>query len=300
MKRSIFTLVLCSITVALWAQPVFKAGWNNYPIGTLTHEYGYNVAFADSIKLNITDSSQIFTSPDSLVILVVSFPFRDKSIYKTVHYLNAKKLEIKTEDYKDDNLLKSKEWRYDDKGFKTYYTEENKVNGSSFRKSYDHFTDKKTGDVIVTETSYNNGRVEFYTKSYYDKKNVKYKEVRLNDNNKDVVHIESFFYGENGKLKERSIFFPEWHVTKKFEEKEGNEIPKCFRIMPVGIADKATLPGRMMYIKKVLTKNQMTILDGECHDFEFKFRNFSNCELVVCSTNVNNGKRVVFRYKEKP
>jgi hypothetical protein len=234
------------------------------------------------------------------VILTISFPFREKSVYKTINYLSGKKQLIKTEEFRDDNPLVTKEWRYDDKGFKTLYYEDNKMNGKNYKKTYEHTTDKKNGETIVTESSYFNGKIEFYTKSYYDKKNVKYKEVRLNDNNKDVVHIESFIYGENGKLKERSVFFPEWHVTKKFAEKGGDAAPKCFKTMPVGIADKPTLSSKQIYLKKVLTKNQFIVLSSECEEFEYRFRNFSNCEIVVTPTHVNNAKKVIFRYKEKP
>src|SRR5205814_1785822 len=140
-------------------------------------------------------------------------------LHKTIHYFNNKKHIIKTEEYKGgDNLVLVNEWKYDEKDRKAFYSEDNKVNGKSYKKNYTYSTDKKSGETVVTESSYFNGRIEFYTKSYYDKKGMMYKEVRLNDNNKDVVHIESFTYGENGKVKERTVYFPEWRVTKKFQE----------------------------------------------------------------------------------
>ena len=299
MKKYAFTAILLMFYTTLLAQATFKAGWNTCNTGTLTHEYTYSYVYKDSIRLYITDSLQVFTSTDSLTILTLTFPYHDKSVYKTINYLNPKKLLIKTEEYKDDNMQVSKEWKYDDKQRKNYSFEDNKLNGNNYKKYYEYNTDKKNGDMVISETAYFNGKVEFYTKTYIDKKNVKYKEIRLNDNNKDVVHIETFIYGADGKLQERSVFFPEWKVTRKFPEKQDNMLPKCSRVLPVGIPDKVNLHTRIAYMKKVLVKNQLILNDKDCDHFAFTFRNFTNCEIVVATTNVNNGKKVVFRYKDK-
>lgn len=298
MKKVIFILLFLAVTSGIVAQPVFKAGWNTYKTGTITREYAYNFN-NDTAKLSFIDSTLILTSTDSLVTMTLHYPPRDKSVYKTVHYFNEKKQILKTEEYKDENMTMSYEWRYDAKNRKEYYVEDNKVSGNNFRKTYDYFNDKKSGDNIVTETSYYNGRVEFYTKSYYDRKSVKYKEVRLNDNNKDVVHIETFYYGDNGKLKQRSVYFPEWKVTKKFDEKEGNMQPKCAKCLPVGTAEKILLPTKVAFIKRLLGRNKALLSDPECDQFEYIFKNFTNCEIIVSTTNVNNAKKVLFRYKEK-
>jgi hypothetical protein len=285
----------------LQAQSTFKAGWNTYPVGTVIHEYSYAVnVVADSIRLGLSDSSYTYTSPDSLVTMTVSHPLRDKSVYKTIHYFNSKKQIIKTEEYKDDNQQSLSEWKYDDKNRKLCHVQENKVTGNSYRKTYDYAAEKKSGDFIVTENSYYNGRVEFFTKSYYNKSLVKYKEVRLNDNNKDVIHIETFSYGDNGKVKERSVYFPEWKVTKKFPENEGMMPEKCYRSLPPGIADRPTLSSQLAYIKKVVAKNKAVLQDAQCSSFEYTFNYPPTCEVIVSPTRVNKNMKVVFRYKEKP
>ena len=296
----LFLIYLFSFfSTSLLAQATFKAGWSTYPTAMIIHEYAYTLPNNDTAKLSLTDSDKIFISPDSLVTVTLSYPFRDKSVYKKIHYFNDKKQIARTEEYKDDNLLISNEWRYDDKNRKNFHYEDNKVTGNNFRKTYDYATDKKTGDIIVSENSYYNGRIEFYTKTYYDKHSVKYKEVRLNDNNKDVVHVESFFYGENGKLKERSVYFPEWKVTKKFEEKEGSQLPACYKSMPVGTAEKITIPGKVPVMKRLIARAMPLLMKPECDQFEYTFKNFTNCDIVISNSNLANTKKVVFRYKEK-
>lgn len=300
MRAYIFWVLFCAFGNSLIAQTTFKSGWNTYATGSVIHEYSYNFNSGDSIRLYLVDSSVILTSNDSLVTMVINYPYHDNSIYKTTTLLNNKKQIIKTEEYKDEALQVTKEWRYDEKNRKIFHSEDNKATGNNFRKNYEYSIDKKSGETIVTESSYFNGKIEFYTKLYYDKNSVKLKEVRYNDNNKDIVHIESYSYGENGKVKERSVYFPEWKVTRKFAEKEGNQLPKCFKALPMGTAEKVYLNTRIAFMKKIITKNQALFSDKDCHDFEYKFSNFSNCDIVVVSTNVNNAKRAIFRYKEKP
>lgn len=300
MKKAITFLGLLAICAGSYAQSTFKAGWNNYQTGMIIHEYTYNCTYTDSFRLSLTDSSVIYTTADSMVTEAVSYHQRDNSVYKTINYFNGKKQPTKTEEYKDENLVKVNEWKYDDKGRKISASEDNRQNSKVLKWNYDYSTDKKTGETIVTESEYYNGRIEFYTKSYYDKNFQKIKEVRLNDNNKDVVHIETYVYGENGKVKERTVFFPEWKKTTKFEEHQGELPAKCFRTMPMGTTDKISLNTRIPFIKKFMTRMQSTILDRDCDDFEYKFVNSTaNCEIVVTATKVNNGKRLVFRYKEK-
>ena len=299
MKKIITLIALISICVSAHAQPTFKAGWNNYQTGMIIHEYTYNYTFTDSFRLFLTDSSVIFATADSMVTEAVSSHLHDNAVYKTVHFFNNKKEVTKTEEYKDENLQQANEWRYDEKGRKIFQSEDNKLNGNNYKKNYDYFTDKKSGETIVTESAYYNGKIEFYTKSYYDKNNQKTKEVRLNDNNKDVIHIETYVYGENGKVKERSVYFPEFKVTKKFEEHEGDLLPKCFKTMPMGTAEKINLHTRISFIKRLMMRMQATLSDKDCDEFEYKFSNGSNCEIIVSSTKVNNTKKLIFRYKDK-
>ena len=301
MNRILFVILLLTFHCSVQSQSLstFKGGWNTYQTATLIHQYTYVYSANDTSKMTMTDSAMIFISPDSLVTLTVTFPMREKSVYKKVQYFNESKLIVRTEEYKDENLMVMNEWKYDDKHRKTYHFEDNKINGNNYRKTYDYSTDKKTGDVIASECSYFNGRIEFYTKEYFNKKNVKYKEVRLNDNNRDVVHVENFYYGENGKLKERSVYFPEWKVTKKFEEKGGNVAPECYRALPVGTAERITIAGKVPFIKRLIARNQFLFTNPECQVFEFTFRNFLNCDIVIKSDGQSVNRNVVFKYKEK-
>ena len=299
MKKAFAFLVLLTSAFCSYSQATFKAGWNTYQAGMIIHEYTYNYTFTDSFRLYLADSSVIYATADSMVTMQVGTHYRDNSIYKTIHTFNGKKQVTKTEEYKDENLQQSNEWRYDDKVRKTYQLEDNKLTGNSYKKNYDYSSDKKTGETIITESAYFNGKIEFYTKSYYDKENQKIKEVRLNDNNKDIIHVESYVYGENGKVKERSVYFPEFKVTKKFEEREGTLPVKCFRSMPMGTAEKINLHTRISFIKRFMTRMEPVIFDKDCDEFEYKFTNGSNCDIIVASTKINNAKKLTFRYKEK-
>jgi hypothetical protein len=281
-----------------YGQPVFKVGWNTYKTGIVVYEYTYNLTNTDSIRMSLADSTQTFSTSDSLVTLTVHYSPREKTLFKTANFYNSKKQLVKTEEYKDDNLLLSKEWRYDEQNRKNFYYEDNKTKGVNYRKTYEYSGDKKTGEVIASECSYYNGKIEFYTKSYFNKSNVKYKEVRLNDNNKDVVHIESYTYGGNGRVKERSVYFPEWKVTRKFEEHEGSEPAKCYQTIPLPASERVMLNARMIFLKKLIAKNQAMIYDKDCSDFEYKFSKV-NCEVAVYPTKVNKGRAVVFKLRER-
>ena len=298
MKKIIFSFIILLSTADIWAQATFKAGWETYKTAMIIHEYTYNYSFNDSFRLALADSAEILVAPDSAVVMQVNFPFREKTISKTINYFNAKKQVIKTEEYRGDNLTMLHEWRYDEKNRKSYYFEDNKLSGKNYKKNYEYSTDKKTGDFVVTESSYYNGKIEFYTKSYYDKKTVKYKEVRLNDNNKDVIHIESYTYGDNGKVKERSVFFPEFKVTKKFTEPGGDDAPKCIKATPLNPAEKIYGPGKAIYLKNFLRKIQAMVTDPECSEFQYTFSNHVY-EIYVCTTKVNNGRQIIMRYKER-
>ena len=298
MKRTITLLAMLIASVSSWSQENFKAGWNTYKTGMIIHEYTYNFSATDSFKLYITDSATILVSSDSGVVVAVSYPLREKYFNKTINYFNPKKQVIKTEDYRGDNLLMSREWKYDEKNRKNYYYEDNKVSGKNYKKNYEYATDKKNGDIIITESSYYNGRVEFYTKSYYDKNSVKYKEVRLNDNNKDIIHIESYTYGENGKVKERSVFFPEFKVTKKFVEPDADDPPTCTKIMSLGTAEKVYPPGKAIYLRNFLKKIQSLLSNPECPGYKYKYSNALN-EILINSTKASNGGQLIFRYKER-
>ena len=299
MKHLFIFLLACFIIIDCTAQKSFKAGWNTYSTGYLIHEYTYAMQFQDTLKLNQTDSALIYCTLDSLVRMTVTFPYKQKDSFKTINIYNSRKLLVRTEEYKNELLLYSKDWKYDDKDRQVLFLTDNKVNGNTYKKIYEYSVDKKGGDMVVSESSYINGRIEFYTKGYINKQNQKYKEVRLNDNNKDIVHVETFTYGDNGKVKLRSVYFPEWKVTKNFDEYEGTIPLKCFSYLPIVLIDKITVPGRVAFLKKLLVKNRALFNDTECHEFDHKFTNKFTCEVEVLTTKVNNGRNVIFKYKER-
>lgn len=296
--RKVFTIcLLLGAAGFARAQATFKCGWTTYKTAAIVHEYTYSYVYNDSFRLYLADSSKTFIAPDSAATLTVSNPYRDNSKCQLACYYNAKKKVIKSEEYKDNLIQITKEYKYDDKNRKTMATEDNRQTNGNFKKVFDYSTDKN-GDFIISEVSYYNGRIEFYTKTYYDKNNQKYKEVRLNDNNKDIVHVENFSYNQAGKLRERSVYFPEFKVTKKFPEPGGDGPAKCYKSQPLNISDKPSLHTKIAFLKKVLGKNATTLLDPDCKDFEYRFFT-SDCEVIISTTKTNNIKQVVFRYKEK-
>ena len=299
MKNIIALLILLTASPLLFAQTTFKAGWNTYQVSMVIREYTYSYTYTDSFKLFLTDSAVTYVANDSMVTQTTYYRLHDKAIYKVVNYLTGKKQVIKTEEYKDDNLQVVSEWKYDEKGRKTYSLEDNKLTGNVYKKNFDYATDKKTNEAVMTESAYFNNKIEFYTKSYFDKNGVKTKEVRLNDNNKDVIHIENYVYGANGKVKERSVYFPEFKVTKKFEEREGLLLPKCFTVAPMGVKEKINIHARVSFMKKFLASKAAVIFDKDCDEFSYKFISGTYCDIVVASSKTNNVKKVTFRYREK-
>ncbi len=287
------------VPAAVQAQPTFKTIWKTYNTGWVIHEYTFNYVHTDSVHLYLTDSAITYVSSDSLVSMTEYFRNRETAKYKTVNYLSAKKQLLKTEDYKDETLQEINEWRFDEKNRKSQHYKDNKVNGNSYKKQYEYTTDKKSGEAMTVESSYFNNQIEFYTKMYFNSRNQMIKEVRLNDNNKDIIHVETFVYGENGKVSQRSVYFPEFQVTKKFEESAGSIPAKCFEFAPAGIFEKPGLNNKVSYTRKVLLKNHAKIADPACKEFEFVFLNGSACAVTVASTKVNNGKIVKYRFREK-
>ena len=298
MKTSILSFLLFVLIGSVTAQPTFKCGWTTYKTAAIIHEYTYSYTFQDSVKLYLADSTKTFIAPDSQATLMIDYPFHDNNRYETISYYNEKKRVVKTEEYKDKLLQVMREYKYDDKGRKTYQFEDNKQNNNNYKKTFDYGVDKASGDAVISEVSSFNGRVEFYTKSYFDKKNQKYKEVRLNDNNKDIVHVENFYYNTAGRLADRSVYFPEFKVTKKFPESNAEVPAKCYKSQPVNVPEKVFLHNKVTFLKKLLTKNMALLLDKDCNEFEYKFKN-AECEVIVSTTKTNNIKQVIFRFREK-
>lgn len=298
-------LIICCLLFFVSAsnaqqQPLtFKAGWKTYNLGMMIHEYTYSYTHTDSARLYVTDSAKTYVSSDSMVSMELIFKNKDKTEYKTVYYLNNKKQTIKSEAYKDDVLQETNEWKYEDKNMISIHFKTNNINATTYKKTFTYNIDKKSGESVTNECSYYNGKIEFYTRYYYNNKNQLYKEVRLNDNNKDIVHTETFVYGENGKVSERSVYFPEFKVTKKFDEPAGKIPAACFAMMPMGTLEKANLRTRISFIKRVIQKNIKTINNPECKSYEYTFTNRLNCTITIATTKINNGKIVRYQYKEK-
>ncbi len=298
MKNSLFAgILLLHSTAVLCAQPTFKAGFKTYNTAMVIHEHTYT--FLDTAHITLTDSAITYVATDSSVTMTEYFSNRDRSVYKTINYFSPKKQLLKSEDYKDDNLVEVNEWHYDDKNRKSTHTRENKMNNNHYKHLYEYATDKKSGETVVTESSYFNGKIEFFTKSYYNSEHVKVKETRLNDNNKDVVHVETYAYGENGKVKERTVFFPEFKVTKKFPEPAGQIPSKCFGLLPSGASPKANPVNKVTFIKWVYNKNKALLTDPGCKEYEYTFTGNSNYAITIATTKVNNAKQVTYRVKEK-
>lgn len=295
----LFAIPLLLSAPLLRAQQTFKAGWKTYTAGAIIHEYTYNYTHADSVRITPADSSKTYVAADSSVVMTEATRGRDANIYRTISYFNGRKLLLKSEDYKDDALQESNEWRYDEKGKKICHIRTNALTGNVYKKMYDYTADKKSGETVTIESSYYNGKIEFYTKMYYDKNNMMYKEVRLNDNNKDVIHIENYTYGENGKVRERSVYFPEFKTTKKFEEPAGNIPAKCYGVKPVGTLEKVNPMMRVPYIRRVIAKNMPILKDPGCKEFEYTFTNNVNCVITIATTKVNNARTIRYRFKQK-
>jgi len=297
MNRIYYIICLLTLPSLVWAQPTFKCGWNTYKTNMVIHEYTYSFVLKDSVKLYLEDSAKYFVAPDSAAVLKVGYPMRDNITFKEANWFNIKKKLTKKEEYKGNELMSVAEYKYDDKFRKIMQTEENKVTSSNYKKVYDYSIEKATGNTIISEVSYFNGRVEFYTKTYYDNASHKIKEVRLNDNNKDIVHVEDFIYGANGKVKQRSVFFPEFKVTKKFDELGGDDPIKCFRAQPLVTTEKVMNNNKISFLKRFLHKNAPLLLDKDCHTYEYKFQN-TTVEIVISTVPVNNIKQVIIRIKE--
>ncbi len=300
-KNLFLSTLFISVVGAANAQNVepgsFKCGWNTYKAVTVIHEYTFSYVLKDSVKLYLADSAKTYIAKDSECVMSTSFPFRDANTFKSASYYKQRKL-VKSEEYRDKDLLNSKEFKYDDKGRRSGLIEFNSVTGARSKKSFDYSSDKSTGEAVVTEVSYVNDQVEFYTKSYYNKENQKIKEVRLNNNNKDIVHTETFSYNEAGKLKERKVHFHEFNVTKTFPESVGENPAKCFRMTGMNMPEKPTPATKVAFLKKLIMKNKVLLSDPDCKEFEYKF-NSPDCEVIASSIKGSSNKQVVFRWKER-
>ncbi len=282
------------------AQTSFRVGQEVYQTGTIQSIYTYYYEFKDSFKIKIIDSCQIFSTSDSLVNLTTNYLLAESIIKKNVDILNNKKKVIRNETYTNANLEKIINIKYDNKtGMKSVYEEDNKVNGNKYYKIYDYETDKSSGGLIATETSSLNGKIESYTKEYFDKKKVKIKEVKLHSNNKTVMDIVNFFYDANGKLKERTIYFTDFKITKHFPEPQLTTIsPKCYLNYPLILTEKVTNKNKIVFLKKFMLKNKENFLKKDCADLLCKYISL-NYEISAKKSSDSQNRIIIFSIKEK-
>lgn len=291
MRRFFPLLLLLAFENDTHAQTSFTADFKTYNIATIIKEYRYNYQISDAISTSFIDSTVTWVGPDSLVTLSIDYP----SDHRTINYLNKKKQVLKTEYMRGETLMNYKVWRYDSFNRITYYeVKQIAAPGQSYIKTF-HFDNKKTAEgSSETEYSYFNGKQEFATTSYFDKKNVKQKEVRVNGGGL-TIHIETYRYDTHGRLRERSIYFPEYRTTKNFAESVGPD-PKCMKqfLLPKEIVTEAN---REKIITRELTKYKKPLLDKDCDNLEYKVSNTA-CEITISKEKESN-KIVIFKTLER-
>jgi hypothetical protein len=282
MMKFVLNIFLClMMAISCTAQNGMTVGKDKLPVGYVTHQYIYELTYKDSARLSLIDSVLILATKDSLFVEERNSPSGSGNVLVTDTWLNKQKKVLTTEESKNNVVNMTKEWSYDATGMTAVsYSENNREKGAVHREVYSKSTDRINGDVIIDITSYAGDKVEFYSKAYYDKSNRKYKEVRLNDNKKDVLHTENYTYNEAGKLVSRSVYFKEFNVTKTYKEPEAIESPKCYKNFPLQLPDRMGYANRLVLLKSFLQKNQATLQDKDCPEFEYNYKSF-NCELQV-------------------
>lgn len=294
MKRYLAAFLLILHTCCLYSQASFKVLFKTYPTGSIQRIYDYDYAFKDDVVFWLLDSSVRYISKDSMVILTINYPVKEKWT-QTVDYLNAKKQIVKTEHFIQDYLYKTTEWKYDTQNHVTYHAE---IEKDSKIKSYTRcysFDIKKTpeGCTEVEHCSLN-GKQEFTTFNYYDKKHNIQKQVRENDAHK-AMHIETYNYSSTGKLLSREVFFPEFGVTKYYKETWWDT--KCYKAIPY-TGDLITVENKEQALRKELLRNKIFLQTNECENMEYTLNNFANT-LIFKKGAEHNKKIATVVIKEK-
>ena len=276
------------------AQSTFQSGWKTYKTGTLAKQYDYSFDFGDSVRLAFLDSIATFASTDSSVTVSIENAPKSKPT-RTVNYLNSKKQVVKCEYYVGDALYKVNLWHYDTFNRITYFSyAETKAPVHNYVRTYSYQAEKTAEGTLEIERSSYNGKPEFTTEHYFNKKHMPLKDIRMNDVHQ-IEHIETFKYDANGHLKERSIFFPEFGVTKHFEEKHADT--KCIKNIPLG---KEHVPpaARELYMKRLVARNKLAFLSDDCPDLEYTFSNGA-IDIVVTKEKEHNRRKISFTTRER-
>ena len=286
-------------TINCFAQKTFKVDGETFVTGMITRQYLYDITFRDSFLLHLVDSEVVYATLDSGIIADFNWPIGGAYVAK-FWTMNKQRFPLKCRYFTADHLVSEQSWDYDPTGkIKLEFTEGDKAKGTLRKETYSYSEDKINGDQIILVSSTLNGKPEFFTKQYYDKRNLKYKEVRLADNKKDVVHTESFNYDEGGRLVSRSIHFNEFNTTKTFKEAESTVGGKCFKRLPLSLKERVTAGNKVQILRKMLGENQVIINDPSCKDFEYSFKSFS-CEILVKTNSKSGTKQAVLTIREKP
>lgn len=270
MRRTLLVLLLLTCLKAdLHAQSSFKVVFKTYPTGTITRTYLYDYDYKNEFLLWLTDSIVTYASKDSMVLMTLTYPVRDK-MKRSVSYLDKKKRIIKTEQYIQDYMAKSEEWKYDTLNRITYHSV--KETGSSYNsyvRTYTYNVEKTSEGTAEKENCYHAGHLEFATTDYYDKKHCILKQVRQNDAGK-TIHVETYTYDKFGRLSERELYFPEFGVTKHYKEDCADA--KCHKIAVLPY-EKVTESNIETILKKELIRYKVLLLGDDCEELEYKLIN---------------------------
>ncbi|NCX95409.1 MAG: hypothetical protein EBX41_03175 [Chitinophagia bacterium] len=259
-------------------------------------KYSYNFSLDDTNRLALTDSAKFFIAPDSQAVLKITYPHFDHNIFKLAEYY-TKSMLTKVEEYVNNDIQQEFEYKYDNAQRKISAIEENHITKAHYKKTYEYGKDKPSGDSLITETSYYNNKVEFYTKMYYNKSKQKYKEVRLNDNNKEIVHTETFNYNEKGRLKERVVYFPQFKVTKNFAE-DGSLPDNCFTTNLLPTTDPILRQNRVEKLKRFLSTHKFLFNNPVCSSCRYFYGN-NTTKIIIKSSQYPNTFQVTLQLYEK-
>jgi hypothetical protein len=265
--------ILLSANFSAQCQKKIVAGDVSCEVDLQIHDIRYELSFfKDSITLKFLDSSVVFVGKDSQVVQNIYYQKDKGSEVQTLQIYNRYK-QIVCKKFMIGSFLKQQiDYVYEDKKGKLLKeSSEDFVKREKTIATYQYSYDKINGDLIAFVTHSNGSVVEYYTKEFFDKKNRKYKEMRIASDKKTNVHTESFFYDDFGKLINRSIYFNEFNVTKNYPEVNIGDGKSCFKtvILPQGGLMKELKAIEL--VKHVLKVNLGLFSNKECLDFEYRF-----------------------------
>jgi hypothetical protein len=295
-----FVFFVCCLFVGLGAvgQKQFKVGDKMLNAASVQREFYYEVVGKDSAVVKLNDSAVSYATADSAVCMRMNYVVGGGLPTKEVALRNEKRQLLKLTHYVGDNVINESSWEYEAGGLrKISMVEDDKSKGVVRKEGYEYSNDKINGDQIITVTKYNGGKVEGYLKQYFDKGGRKYKEVQIADNKKDVVHTETFYYAENGKLRSRSIYFNEFKVTKDFVESGGDEPEKCTKNFALALSDKPTSANKDAVLRTFINKNKALMTDKDCNFYDYTFKS-PGCDINLRNSPKSGAKQATIIIRE--